>query len=54
MRLAKDLPTSIRMKPESKVFLRKCAKAQGCSLMWLVDDIVEKWIAWKKEQDKKK
>ena len=42
------------MKPESKVFLLKCVKAQGCSLTWLVDDIIQKWIVWKKEQDKKK
>jgi len=52
--LKHDLPTSIRMKPGSKEFLRKCAQAQGCSLMWLVDDIIEKWIAWRKQQDKKK
>jgi hypothetical protein len=37
-----------------KDYLRKCAKSQGCSLTWLVSDILHKWMAWKKEQDNKK
>jgi predicted HicB family RNase H-like nuclease len=51
--VAKDLPTSIRLDPQLKKDLVKYAKAQGCSLMWLVADILTRWNAWKKEQDKK-
>ena len=39
-------PTSIRFLPETKAYLKKVCKAQGCSMLWLVNDIVLRWIAW--------
>jgi len=47
-------PTSIRLDRSLKVELVKFAKAQGCSVTWLIADILRKWAAWKKAQEQKK
>jgi len=47
-------PTSIRPKPATKAYLKKVCEAQGCSMMWLIEQIFEQWIKWHKAQEKKK
>jgi predicted transcriptional regulator len=46
--------TSVRLPAQLKADLVKIAKAQGCSITWLINDVLGKWVVWKKEQDKKK
>jgi predicted DNA-binding ribbon-helix-helix protein len=48
-----NFPTSIRLERRLKAALTKVAKAQGCSLTWLIHDILAKWNTWRKQQDKK-
>jgi hypothetical protein len=52
--LADDYPTSIRLDKSLKAYLDKCAKAQGCSMTWLIADILRKWIDWRKREEAKK
>ena len=44
----KSLPTSIRLEPALKATLVKQAKTQACSLTWLIADILQQWVKWKK------
>ena len=52
--MAKDRPTSIRLSRELKADLIRYAKAQGCSLMWLVEYALNQYVLWRKAQEKKK
>lgn len=52
--MPEDHPTSIRLDKSLKAYLDKCAKAQGCSMTWLIADILKKWIDWRKREDAKK
>jgi len=47
-------PTSFRPSSEIKAYLKKVCEAQGCSMMWLLNHIIETWIKWHKAQEKKK
>jgi hypothetical protein len=49
-----DLLTSIRLDSKLKSELLKRSKAQGCSMKWLIADILAKWLAWIREQEGKK
>ena len=46
----KPLPTSIRLEPDLKASLVEQARAQACLLTWLIADILQQWIKWKKGQ----
>ena len=46
----KSLPTSIRLEPALKATLVEQAKTQACSLTWLIADILQQWVKWKKGQ----
>lgn len=48
-----DHPTSIRLKSESRAYLKREAAAQRRGIMSLVEIILEQWIAWDKNQKKK-
>ena len=52
--MSDDHATSIRIPKQLKGDLAKITKAQGCSMNWLIVDVLSKWVGWKKEQDKKK
>ena len=44
------LPTSIRLEPALRADLVQRAKAQGCSLTWLISWVLKDW----NEREKKK
>lgn len=48
--MPEEHPISLRFPKQLKADLVKFAKAQGCSLNWLMNDIARKWIEWKKKQ----
>jgi hypothetical protein len=50
--LPEDYATSVRLPSSLKSDLRKTAKAQGCSVTWLVVHILEQWFAQKKAEQK--
>ena len=52
--MAKGYPTSIRLTHELKADLVKYAKVQGTTVVWLVQHILEQWVEWKKQGEKKK
>ena len=52
-RVPADNPTSIRLDRDVKAYLKKVCKDQGCSMLWLVADILAKWVRWHREQAKK-
>lgn len=45
--------TSIRLPSTIKAFLKRKAKSQGCSISWLIVDVLTKWMKWCEEQEKK-
>lgn len=48
-----EFPTSVRLSRQLKADLVKYAKLDGFSLTGMVASILEKWTAWRKEQDRK-
>ena len=51
--MPEQYPTSIRIDKALRAALIKRASAQGASLNWLICDILKKWEAWTKGQEKK-
>lgn len=48
-----DHPTSIRLKSETRAYLKREAAAKHWGVMRLIEIILEQWIAWDKNQKKK-
>jgi hypothetical protein len=47
-----EFPTSIRLSRQLKADLLRYAKLDGFSLTALITEILGKWAAWRKEQDR--
>jgi predicted transcriptional regulator len=39
-----DLPTSIRLDADLREYLMRHAERQGCSLTWLIRDVLRRWV----------
>jgi predicted DNA-binding ribbon-helix-helix protein len=47
-----DFPTSVRFSKQLKADLKKWAKEQGCSVTWLVANLLERAVERRKEEAK--
>ena len=45
--MSEPQPTSVRFSTTLKADLKKFAKAQGCSVTWLINKVMGDWVIWK-------